>query len=198
MPVGVPRFDAADDAVYGRFGGLGLFFYLFRRGKVKDRRPGIGHPDSIVRIDFAAAYGFAGHVSGCAGRCAIGGDKIQVTRLKRGLFQKLLDNSWASSRRWFDPGRHNGFPGCSLQWKAFPGRQPAQGGLQHTCNFRLQKRTRSFFTSLSFDGQNARLMWRDWLLYILSYRLGQNNPITEIRKKRPHNSEKLCGQRYEW
>lgn len=94
MPVGVPRFDAADDAVYGRFGGLGIFFYLFRRGKVKDRRPGIGHPDSIVRIDFAAAYGFAGHVSGCAGRCAIGGDKIQVTRLKRGLFQKLLDNAW--------------------------------------------------------------------------------------------------------
>ena len=57
MPVGVPRFDAADDAVYGRFGGLGIFCYLFRRGKVKDRRPGIGHPDSIVRIDFAAAYG---------------------------------------------------------------------------------------------------------------------------------------------
>ena len=25
MPVGVPRFDAADDAVYGRFGGLGIF-----------------------------------------------------------------------------------------------------------------------------------------------------------------------------
>lgn len=94
MPVGVPRFDAADDAVYGRFGGLGIFCYLFRRGKVKDRRPGIGHPDSIVRIDFAAAYGFAGHVSGCAGRCAIGGDKIQVIRLKRGLFQKLLDNAW--------------------------------------------------------------------------------------------------------
>ena len=93
MSVGVPRFDAADDAVYGRFGGLGIFCYLFRRGKVKDRRPGIGHPDSIVRIDFAAAYGFAGHVSGCAGRCAIGGDKIQVIRLKRGLFQKLLDNA---------------------------------------------------------------------------------------------------------
>ena len=33
---------------------------------------------------------------------------------------------------------------------------------------------------------------------ILLYRLRQNNPIREIRKKRPHNSEKLCGQRYEW
>ena len=56
VPIPAALSDAANDPIDVRFGGSGVLPHLFRCGKIKDRRPGIDHPDGVISVDVPALF----------------------------------------------------------------------------------------------------------------------------------------------
>ena len=60
VPVGAALEDGAEEGIDLFFGVFGEFLDFFRGGKVKDRRPGVGHSHGKIGVDAPAADGPVG------------------------------------------------------------------------------------------------------------------------------------------